>query len=118
MAALLALPASASARETTATCGNPQLFGQSDDLETWFRLPPYPEGRNAEHIYLGSQTVEVEIHDLTTAHDFRIKDLTWSGTHYDRSTGDGDPAFKGVECWLVPLEIHPALQSADYAWLS
>jgi hypothetical protein len=74
---LLGLPAGVSARETAGTCQNAALYGQSDDAESWFRLPPYPEGRNAEHIYFGSATVEVEIHDLSTAHNFAIRDLSW-----------------------------------------
>ena len=77
LAALLvvALPAGVSAREPAGTCQNAALYGQSDDDETWFRLPPYPFGRNAEHIYFGPTTVEVEIHDLSTEHNFRIKDI-------------------------------------------
>jgi PASTA domain len=115
---VIALPAGVSAREPADSCPSPALYGQSDDDETWFRLPPYPFGRNAEHIYFGFSTVEVEIHDLTTAHDFRIRDLTWDGTHYNRATGDGDPTFMGVECWLVPLELHSGTESGDYEWVS
>jgi hypothetical protein len=116
VAVLLALPAGVSARETAGNCQNAALYGQSDDQESWFRLPPYPFGRNAEHIYFGAATVEVEIHDLSAAHSFRIRDISWDGTHYDRSTGD--PTFTGIECWLVPLEIRPGVQSADYEWRS
>jgi hypothetical protein len=115
---VIALPAGVSAREPADSCQNPALYGQSDDMETWFRLPPYPDGRNAEHIYFGNSTVEVEIHDLTTAHDFRIRDLSWNGTHYDRATGDGDPAFTGIECWSVPLEVRSGVESGDYQWFS
>jgi hypothetical protein len=113
---LLGLPAGVSAGETAGTCGSAGLYGQSDDDETWFRLPPYPFGRNAEHIYFGSATVEVEIHDLSTQHNFRIRDLSWDGTHYNESTGD--PTFTGIECWNVPLEIRSGVESADYEWLS
>lgn len=118
LAALLviALPASVSARAPADNCQNPALYGQSDDEETWFRLPPYPGGRNAEHIYFGNSTVEVEIHDLSTAHDFRIRDLSWDGTHYDRKTDP--PTFTGIECWLVPLEVRSGVESGDYEWLS
>jgi PASTA domain len=116
VAVLLVMPAGVFAREAAGACQNAALYGQSDDQGSWFRLPPYPDGRNAEHIYFGAATVEVEIHDLSTAHNFHIKDLSWNGTHYDRRTGD--PPFTGVECWLVPLEIRPGVQSADYEWLS
>jgi PASTA domain len=115
---MIALPTGVSAREPADSCQNPALFGQSDDQETWFRLPPYPGGRNAEHIYYGNSTVQVEIHDLTPAHDFRIRDLSWDGTHYNRATGDGDPTYMGIECWLVPLEIRSGVESGDYEWLS
>jgi PASTA domain len=115
-AVLLALPAGVSAREGAGTCQTAAVYGQSDNVESWFRLPPHPFGHNAEHIYFGAATVEVEIRDLSTEHNFRIRDLSWDGTHYDRSTGD--PTFTGIECWQVPLEIRPGVQSADYEWQS
>ena len=119
-AVLLALPAGASAREVAGTCQSPAFYGQSDDDESWLRLPPYPFGRAAEHIYFGNSTVEVEIHDLTTEHNFRITDVSWNGLHYDRWTGGPthDPAFTGVECWLVPLEVRSGVESGDYKWQS
>jgi hypothetical protein len=114
---VVALPAGASAREpATGGCQSPALYGQSDDAETWFRLPPYPLGRNAEHIYFGNSTVEVEIHDLSTSQNFRITDLSWGGTHFDRSTGD--PINMGTECWVVPLEVRSGVESGDYRWRS
>jgi PASTA domain-containing protein len=113
---LVALPAGVSARAPSANCQSPALYGQSDDQETWFRLPPYPLGRNAEHVYFGNATVEVEIHDLSTTQNFRITDLSWGGTHYDRSTGD--PSFTGTDCWLVPLEVRSGVESGDYRWRS
>jgi hypothetical protein len=118
---VIALPAGVSAREPADTCQNPALYGQSDDVETWFRYPPYEFGRNAEHIYFGNSTVEIEIHDLSIAHNFRISDLTWDGTHYNRVTGfngDGDPTWTGTECWLVPLELRSGIETADYEWRS
>ena len=118
-AVLLALPAGASARETAGTCQSPAFFGQSDINETWFRLPPYPKGRNAEHIYYGNATVQVEVHDLSTEQNFRIRDLSWGGTHVNLVTGvDGDPTFTGVVCWLVPLEVRSGVESGDYEWQS
>ncbi len=87
--------------------------------ETWFRLPPYPKGRNAEHIYYGNATVQVEIHDLSTEQNFRITDLSWGGLHVNLVTGDdGDPTFTGVVCWLVPLEVRSGVESGDYEWQS
>ena len=117
VAVLLALPAGVSARETAVPCQNAALYGQSDDAETWFRLPPYPEGREAQHIYFGNSTVEVEIHDLSTEHNFRIQDISWDGRHVDLVTSE-DPAFTGIECWLVPLEVRSGIESGDYNWLS
>jgi hypothetical protein len=114
---LTALPAGASAREPGEPCPTtPAIYGQSDDNETWLRLPPYPEGRNAEHIYYGNATVQVEVHDLSAAHNFRIRDLTWGGSHYDRSTGA--PGDTGIQCWNVPLEVQSGIESGDYEWLS
>ena len=112
---LTTLPAGVSAREPGDPCPTtPAFYGQSDDTDTWLRLPPYPEGRNVEHVYYGNSTVQVEIHDETTAHNFRIRDLTWNGTRYDRVTGtNGDPTFIGVECWSVPLEVQSGIESGD-----
>ena len=117
---VIALPAGVFAHEPSDTCPNPALFGHSDDVETFFRLPPYPEGRNAEHIYFGNSTVQVEVHDLSTSQNFRLKDVTWKGAHYDRWTGgpNHDPTFTGTECWLVPLEVRSGIESADYRWQS
>ena len=115
-AILLALPAGAAAGETGGACANPVLFGQSDDVESWFRLP---QGRNAEHIYFGNSTVEIEIHDLTTEHNFRIRDISWEGQHVDLVTGElGDPAYTGIQCWTVPLEVRSGVESGDYFWRS
>jgi hypothetical protein len=114
---VIALPASAgaSAREPSDPCPNPVLYGRSNDEETTFEFPPYPDGRNAEHIYFGIATVQVEVHDESTAHNFRFTDLTWGGTHVNLSTG---LATTGTECWLVPLELVSGVEVADYEWVS
>jgi hypothetical protein len=116
-AVLLALPVGASGREVADTCQSPAYYGQSDDMESFFRLPPYPKGRNAEHIYHGNSTVEVEVHDLSTQHNFRIRDISWKGSHVDLVTST-DPAYTGVQCWLVPLEVRSGVESGDYLWRS
>jgi hypothetical protein len=118
---VIALPtgAAASAREPSDTCPNPVLYGFTGETDTWLRLPPYPFGRGAEHVYFGVSTVEVEVHDETPLFNFRFRDLSWNGTHYDRVTGlGGDPAFMGTECWLVPLELRSGIETADYEWVS
>jgi len=100
-----ALPASAYARHGQIPCsGNPDYVGHMGDADGWFR---YPVGRSAEHINAGTFTLAID--DTSTTQNFHLRDLTWNGTHVDRSTsGPGT----SEECWTVTLDV------GDYEWKS
>jgi len=104
-AAVAALPASAHAHHGQIPCmGNPDYVGHMGDAEGWFR---YPVGRSAEHINAGTFTLAID--DTSTTQNFRLRDLTWQGTHVDRATSlEG----QSEECWTVTLDV------GDYEWIS
>jgi hypothetical protein len=104
-AVVAALPASAHARHGEIPCmGNPDYVGHMGDAEGWFR---YPVGRSAEHINAGTFTLAID--DTSTTQNFRLRDLTWQGTHVDRATS---LAGQSEECWTVTLDV------GDYEWVS
>ena len=106
LAAVVAvLPASAHAHHSRIPCsGNPDYVGHMGDDEGWFR---YPVGRGAEHINAGTFTLAID--DTSSTQNFRLRDLTWGGTHLDRSTSVPD---QSEECWTVTFEV------GDYEWFS
>ena len=57
-----AVPAAGHAQTGGAPCASADFYGQVVDNEIWLRYPPYPEGRDAQHITAG--TFDLEIHDL------------------------------------------------------
>ena len=99
------LPASAHAHHARIPCmGAPDFVGHMGDGEGWFR---YPAGRSAEHVNAGTFTLAID--DTSSTQNFRLRDLTWGGTHVDRATsGPG----QSEECWTVTLEV------GDYEWIS
>lgn len=105
-AVVAVLPASAHARHGNATpCGgDPSYIGHAGDDGGFFR---YPTGRSAEHINAG--TFVLAIDDTSTVQNFHLTDLTWGGTHLDRSTTAEEET---AVCWTVTLEV------GDYQWQS
>src|SRR5215218_9401252 len=79
---LTVLPASAHARHGAVPCmGNPSFVGHAGDDGGFFK---YPTGRGAEHINAG--TFVLAIDDTATTENFHLSDLTWGGSHLNRST--------------------------------
>src|SRR5438093_8429298 len=106
LAAVVAvLPASAHAHHGQTPCmGAPDYVGHMGDADGWFR---YPVGRSAEHINAGTFTLAID--DTSSTQNFRLRDLTWNGTHVNRATSVPD---QSEECWTVTLDV------GDYEWIS
>jgi PASTA domain len=99
------LPASAHAHHVRIPCmGVPDFVGHMGDDAGWFQ---YPAGRSAEHVNAGTFTLAID--DTSSTQNFRLRDLTWGGTHVDRATGGPGTS---EECWTVTLEV------GDYEWKS
>jgi PASTA domain len=99
------LPASAHAHHGQIPCGGaPDYVGHMGDEEGWFR---YPVGRSAEHINAGTFTLAID--DTSSTQNFRLRDLTWGGTHVNKATSVPD---QSEECWMVTLDV------GDYEWIS
>ena len=103
---LAALPASANAHHGPGLpcLGDPNFVGHAGDDGGYFR---YPFGRGAEHINAG--TFVLAIDDTSTTQNFHLSDLTWGGSHLDKTTS---PSGTSEECWTVTFEV------GDYQWQS
>jgi hypothetical protein len=100
-----ALPASAHAHHGGIPCmGVPDFVGHMGDADGSFH---YPAGRSAEHVNAGTFTLAID--DTSSTQNFRLRDLTWQGTHVNRATSVPD---QSEECWTVTLDV------GDYEWIS
>jgi len=100
-----ALPASAHAYHGGIPCmGAPDFVGHMGDADGSFH---YPAGRSAEHVNAGTFTLAID--DTSSTQNFRLRDLTWQGTHVNRATSVPD---QSEECWTVTLDV------GDYEWIS
>jgi hypothetical protein len=86
--------------------------GVADDAyggNIWFN---YLAGRQAQHITAGTYLVQID--DLSSTHNFHLRDLTFGGTHLDYRTGT---ACQGRFMWTVTFEA-TNLQNDDYEFFS
>lgn len=75
----------------------------------WFN---YLAGREARHITAGTYLVQID--DLSLTHNFRLRDLSFGGTHLDYRTGIG---CEGRFYWIVTFEASLE-QNDDYEFFS
>jgi hypothetical protein len=84
----------------------PFFVGGVDDNAIWFN---YFTGREARHITAGRYIVQID--DLSSAQNFHLSDLSWSGAHVDLRTG---VECQGRHLWDVTFE---ATQEVNYDYV-